>query len=256
MSATVQDIILLLGDSLTQGASAPYGFAQQLSYVYNRKLDVLNRGLSGYNTTWALPVFEQCVAKRSDRAGLPTIRLLIIWFGANDGTLPGTLQHVPLPLFTENLTKMIHLVSSPSSDYHSPETKIILLTPPPVNTHQRAADLATRTPPRPVDRDFNVTVQYAEAVRALGKKEGVPVVDVHTRLWEGCGKEEKNLTKYLRDGLHVNEEAYRLIFEDIMATIKEYYPELDHEKLEMVFPHYADINHENVAAAVQKKAIF
>lgn len=27
--------------------------------VYARKLDVLNRGLSGYNTDWALPVLEQ-----------------------------------------------------------------------------------------------------------------------------------------------------------------------------------------------------
>ena len=27
--------------------------------VYARKLDVLNRGLSGYNTEWAIPVFEQ-----------------------------------------------------------------------------------------------------------------------------------------------------------------------------------------------------
>ena len=30
-----------------------------LSDVYNRKLDVLYRGLSGYNTTWIFPVFEQ-----------------------------------------------------------------------------------------------------------------------------------------------------------------------------------------------------
>jgi hypothetical protein len=27
--------------------------------VYARKLDVLNRGLSGYNTDWAKPVFER-----------------------------------------------------------------------------------------------------------------------------------------------------------------------------------------------------
>jgi hypothetical protein len=29
------------------------------SVVYARKLDVINRGLSGYNTDWAIPVFEQ-----------------------------------------------------------------------------------------------------------------------------------------------------------------------------------------------------
>ena len=27
--------------------------------VYCRKLDVINRGLSGFNTEWAIPVFEQ-----------------------------------------------------------------------------------------------------------------------------------------------------------------------------------------------------
>jgi hypothetical protein len=35
------------------------GFAQRLAYVYARKLDVINRGLSGYNSDWAIPVFEE-----------------------------------------------------------------------------------------------------------------------------------------------------------------------------------------------------
>jgi hypothetical protein len=29
--------------------------------VYARKLDVLNRGLSGYNTEWSLQVFEKVI---------------------------------------------------------------------------------------------------------------------------------------------------------------------------------------------------
>lgn len=27
--------------------------------AYNRKMDVINRGFSGYNTDWIIPVFEQ-----------------------------------------------------------------------------------------------------------------------------------------------------------------------------------------------------
>ena len=27
--------------------------------IYNRKMDVVNRGFSGYNTEWIIPVFEQ-----------------------------------------------------------------------------------------------------------------------------------------------------------------------------------------------------
>lgn len=59
MSETVQDAILLFGDSITQGSWQPDGIAQKLAYVYARKLDVINRGLSGYNTEWGLRVFKQ-----------------------------------------------------------------------------------------------------------------------------------------------------------------------------------------------------
>ncbi|KAI0948531.1 hypothetical protein AcV7_009246 [Taiwanofungus camphoratus] len=59
MAANVEDVIMLLGDSLTQGGWEPHGIAQRLAYAYNRKLDIINRGMSGYNTDWIIPVFEQ-----------------------------------------------------------------------------------------------------------------------------------------------------------------------------------------------------
>ncbi|KIO17862.1 hypothetical protein M407DRAFT_84542, partial [Tulasnella calospora MUT 4182] len=61
MPTKIVDQILLFGDSITQGAWEEGGFAQRLAcqYVYARKLDVINRGLSGYNSEWAMPVFEQ-----------------------------------------------------------------------------------------------------------------------------------------------------------------------------------------------------
>lgn len=64
MAANVLDTIVLFGDSITQGGWQPHGFAQRLAYVYARKLDVTNRGLSGYNTEWAIPVFEQARTSR------------------------------------------------------------------------------------------------------------------------------------------------------------------------------------------------
>lgn len=80
MTTSAQDSIVLLGDSITQDGWSPYGFAQRLAseYLpvvclctasltmrfntvddYVRKLDVINRGMSGYNTDWIIPVFEQ-----------------------------------------------------------------------------------------------------------------------------------------------------------------------------------------------------
>ena len=104
--------------------------------------------------------------------------------------------------------RIIDTVKAPGSPYYAPWTRVLLLTCPPVDTIQRGADLASRDPPRGLDRDFEVTRQYAEAARLVGEKAGVPVIDVWTLLWEGCGKEEKNLAKFLYDGLHVNELAY------------------------------------------------
>lgn len=69
---------MLFGDSITQagwtegafgarlaGALPSQGFLYKndsqfyCADVYSRKFDVLNRGLAGYNTEWAIPVLEQ-----------------------------------------------------------------------------------------------------------------------------------------------------------------------------------------------------
>lgn len=76
MSAYVQDSIVLLGDSITEMGWQPYGIGQRLAGLllaispldaystfatdmYCRRLDIINRGFSGYNTEWIIPVFEQ-----------------------------------------------------------------------------------------------------------------------------------------------------------------------------------------------------
>ncbi|GJE98146.1 SGNH hydrolase [Phanerochaete sordida] len=239
MNGYVQDVIMLLGDSLTQGASDAGGFAQKLSYAYNRKLDVVNRGLSGYNTKWAIPVFTQCLARRTGTHAdglFPKVQLLTLWFGANDACLEHSPQHVPLADFAENLDTLVRAVRAPGSAHYAPWTRVVLLTPPPVNTRQRGADLAARDPPRACDRDFEVTRQYAQAVREVGARHRLPVVDVWTMLWEGCGKEEAKLDKYLSDGLHTNAEAHALIYDGLMKVIAERWPEFSPERLPMVFP--------------------
>ncbi|CAL1703746.1 unnamed protein product [Somion occarium] len=253
MAAYVQDVIMLVGDSLTQGGFVPHGFAQQLAHVYNRKLDVFNRGLSGYNTTWGLPVFEQVFAKQHEQQHVPKVRLLTIWYGANDACIPPSPQHVPLPEFSANLRTMIRSVTSPSSPHYSAITKIILITPPPVNTHQRGADLASRDPPRPLDREFETTHQYAEAVKIVGAQEGVPVIDLWTILYDACGRVEEKLSEYLYDGLHVNQKGYQVVFDEIIKTVSKHYPELHYDKLQNVFIGHADINFENLRESLQKR---
>lgn len=92
----------------------------------------------------------------------------------------------------------------------SRETRIILLTPPPVNTHQRGAALAARNPPQACDREFLVTKQYAEAVLAVAAIEHVSVVDIWSAMYEAAEDDEEKLSRFLIDGLHPNEAGYQV----------------------------------------------
>ncbi|KAI0029870.1 SGNH hydrolase [Vararia minispora EC-137] len=205
------ETVCLFGDSLTQGAWELNGLGARMAHVYARRFDVLNRGFSGYNTEWALPLLAEVLPPSPPR-------LLTIWFGANDACILPSPQHVPLSRFKENLRAMIH--AAPDS------TRVLLLSPPPVNTHQRAADLASRTPPKELDRLFDVTKSYAEAVKVVATEENVPIADVWTAVWDAAGRDEAALSAFLYDGLHLNEAGYKVTYDVVADAIAAKWPEL------------------------------
>ncbi|CAE6462707.1 unnamed protein product [Rhizoctonia solani] len=255
MAANALDCIMLLGDSLTQGGWEPGGFAQRLSYVYARKLDVINRGLSGYNTEWAIPVFEECFAKSEVQSLLPKVKLLVIWFGANDACLEQSPQHVPLPKFIENINKLVDIPTSPSSPRYSPTTRVVLVTAPPINATQRGKELGSRNPPIAPDRTHETTKAYAEAVVDIGNKRNVPVVDLWAALWKEAGEVEKGLEPLLPDGLHCNERSYAVLYNLLLETISKHYPELHFDKLPKVYPAWDEIDWENPGPSLKSRRI-
>ncbi|KAG9318860.1 SGNH hydrolase-type esterase domain-containing protein [Chiua virens] len=240
--AYTQDVILLFGDSLTQGAWDRSGFAQQLASLYVRKFDVVNRGLSGYQTDWAIPVFEQILAQQHKHRHAPKVQLLTIWFGANDAALPPSTQHVPRDRYKTNLTCLVNMVKSPTSAFYSPDTRVILITPPPVNTHQWTNG-----------RDFEETKLYAAAAKEVGAQVGVPVADAWTEIWEAAGRDEGACEKFLSDGLHLNAAGYEIVLNSITKIVEEEYPEIHHEKLQMVFIPWSDVNAEDPRSSLNKR---
>ncbi|KAJ7219125.1 SGNH hydrolase-type esterase domain-containing protein [Mycena pura] len=254
MAANIYDVIMLFGDSITQAAWTTGGFGAVLTNMYSRKLDVLNRGLAGYNTCWAIPVLEQCLATLQGQQHVPKIRMLVVWFGANDACIKPSPQHVPLPNFIENLKHMVWLVHSPESPYYSPSTKIILVTPPPVNTHQWGGNLASRDPPLALDREFETTRAYAKGVIEAAVVSKVSVVDVWTAIWKAAGEEEVALSKYLSDGLHLTPDGYTVMYEALMQTIQMEHPELHYDNLLYAFPRWDEIDWANPRPSVQKGA--
>ncbi|ORY78422.1 SGNH hydrolase [Leucosporidium creatinivorum] len=230
--------VAMLGDSITQQSWGDGGTGAALANAYQRKLDVLNRGLSGYNTAWALPVAQQWLPKTTD--SLPETALLIIWFGANDAALPPSPQALTIEEFKANLHTLISLVRSPTSPHYSPSTKILLITPPPVDAEVRGADLMARDPPRVPDRDAERTRQFAEAVKEVGKEAEIPAVDAWSRINEAAER-DGGLTKYLNDGLHLTAEGYKLVTVGVSEAIHEFISELHWDHIEQTFPHWADI---------------
>lgn len=114
----VRPSIICFGDSITQFGygkveSDYIGWVSLLSAAYTRRCDVLNRGYSGYNTRDAirlLPhIFHQqsnsFVTNKNTKEEKPvvvddihqaSIHFCTIFFGANDATIPGSDQHVPI----------------------------------------------------------------------------------------------------------------------------------------------------------------
>ena len=74
-----------------------------LSHFWSRKVDVINRGFSGYNSRWGLSVIEEVVIKYDPQ-------LVIIFFGANDAVVPEGNTFVPLSEFSDNINKMVSII--------------------------------------------------------------------------------------------------------------------------------------------------
>lgn len=115
---------------------------------------------------------------------------------------------MPLETYKANLSELIRLVQDPSSPWYSPDTHILFLTPPPVNTPQWRARQESQEPPEQLDRDNDGARKYAEAMKEVGAKSGVPVIDLWTTFWDKCGHVEERLDEWLYDGLHLNEKGY------------------------------------------------
>jgi len=125
--------------------------------------------------------------------------------GANDSVLPGKAQHVPLDRYKYNLTKLIHLVKDPSSPWHSPETRLVLITAPPIIPEEWLKHCegmwiqngSNGPKPTEIDREPSNTKKYVEACLQVGKEQGVEVVDAWTAIVnQAGGSDAESLAPY------------------------------------------------------------
>ncbi|KAK7538626.1 SGNH hydrolase-type esterase domain-containing protein [Phyllosticta citribraziliensis] len=241
------DEFLLFGDSITQ-ASAPndgFGFAAALAKAYARRLDVVNRGFSGYTTEQALKVLPRFMPT-PDHA---KVRLMTVFFGANDACVKGgsTGQHVPLETYVENLKA---ICTHDVVKAHNP--RLIIITPPPINEWKmEATDQAKGH--NGLQRTAEQTKTYANAARKVGEELGIPVLDLWTIFMSragwvageplpGCKSVPRNdlIEELMYDGLHLSPRAYEIVVEELQSLIACAYPDQIADELAPVLPNWND----------------
>ncbi|KAF4553408.1 GDSL-like Lipase/Acylhydrolase-like protein 1 [Elsinoe fawcettii] len=233
--------IILFGDSLTQ-----FSGDQSSGFAFKAALE---NGV-GYNTNLCLRVLPHIISPPS----VGRIRLFVIFLGANDARLAGTPpidQCVSLPEYVDNLKSILDHEKIAA---HKP--RFLLITPPPID--ERLCEVTDREKGFPMSRRSAAhTAAYAQAVGQLGRERSIPVVDLwsaflkasgYDTVWDGKAElpgsknleVNEKLRQLLSDGLHFTAQAYKVMFEEVMETIKAEMPELSPENLHMVFPEWKD----------------
>ncbi|PQE08197.1 GDSL Lipase Acylhydrolase family protein [Rutstroemia sp. NJR-2017a WRK4] len=249
--------IILLGDSIVQYSSYlrdGFSFTACLEEHCTRRLQVVNLGLSGYNTSHALKIFEHLIP---DPASAKVAYLLIL-FGANDACLPGgpTGQHVPLQKYKDNIKAIL---THPSVKAQNPE--ILLVTPPPINeVHLEEEDQAKGY--GSLTRLQEHTAKYSAAARDIAlefKDRRVSLVDlwqaimqkvVHsnpgatTDIYKRGTKDsgdDRIMRSLLTDGLHLSGEGYRIFWEEVRPLVGKQWSQEPLDAPSWVFPHHRQL---------------
>lgn len=248
--------ILLFGDSITQQsffADSPdgcgCGWSAHISDRYQRRADVLNRGFGGYNTGWFLR-FAATDEGRADLFEHEGVRLVTIFFGANDASDPALNErhHVPLEEYKSNIKEIVAL----SRTHFGDDVNIILISPPPVchdgrlrYQQARYKDKATGK----LERTLELSGKYAEGVKEVADELDLPLLDLWTKMqFTSSGEERSNWRQFLSDGLHLSASGNKFVGEALMNLIDQLLPDLSVRPC----PHTGIINSSSHCPEMQK----
>ncbi|VEU19786.1 DEKNAAC100147 [Brettanomyces naardenensis] len=229
------DKFVLFGDSITQyGSNETRGYSIQpaLQELYVRKLDVLNRGFSGYNSRHGRIILPKIIEAENTKS--TRVKLMTIFWGTNDAV--ETFQHVDIKEYEQNIDFMIKLAKSN-------DIKVIVLGPALHDDYTYTKRYEQGLVVFPDTAKNSVNGEYSEVAKKVATQNCVPFVDLWTLFLEYGGwkngidpdlinaKDYPKIKELLVDGVHFNPQGYRIVFDGIQKAIKTYYPDLYYEKV-------------------------
>ncbi|XP_008640085.1 PREDICTED: isoamyl acetate-hydrolyzing esterase 1 homolog [Corvus brachyrhynchos] len=209
------------------------GWGAYLAERLVRKCDVVNRGISGYNTRWAKLILPRLI---TESTSADSIVAVTIFFGANDSALKelNPKQHVPLEEYAANLKSMVQYLKSVdiSAD------RIILITPPPLQ--ESAWEKACLAKGDKLTRCNATTGQYAQACVQVARECGTDVLDLWTLM-----QKNQDFSSYLSDGLHLSTKGNSFLAAQLWSRLENKL-----SALPSLLPYWRDVDHTNPEASL------
>ncbi|ORY02869.1 hypothetical protein K493DRAFT_254511 [Basidiobolus meristosporus CBS 931.73] len=132
------------------------------------------------------------------------------------------------------------MIRSPGSRYHSPNTRILLITPPPLD--EPAWEKTCLSKGKTLDRNAETTYSYAIGCVEVAEELNIPVVNLWRLVDDSIVEEERELCEFLVDGLHLSALGNAVLAKGILAKINAVWPEIYPENMEMILPWWGDVD--------------
>lgn len=159
---------------------------------------IYNRGIGGYVTNELLQVTDVCITDLKPKK-------VFLNIGTNDLSNP----RIPISQMIENYDRILCKIEEAL-----PQTVIYLMAYYPVNYEAAAEEMKECLKIR-----TNEKIQRAnEEVKKLAQKHGQHYIDVNKNLKDEQGRLK---AEYTIEGMHIKEEGYAAIYDDVMRYVKE-----------------------------------
>ena len=190
---------VVYGQTVFAGSSLMEMFPiNKLTAEHNDSTIIYNRGVGGFVTRELLDVIDICVID------LKPSRVFI-----NIGTNDLSDSSIPIATVMNNYDKIITTLENAL-----PKVEIYLMAYYPVN--YEAADENMKKCLK-IRNNEKITAANAE-VKKLAERHGQKYIDINRNLKDKQGRLK---AEYTIEGMHINEDGYRAIYDDIMAYVKE-----------------------------------
>ncbi len=187
------------GQTVFTGSSLMEMFPiNKLLAEHNDSTVIYNRGIGGFVSCELLEMIDVCVTD------LKPSKIFI-----NIGTNDLSNSRIPISELMENYDKIISEIEE-----KLPEAMIYLMAYYPVNYEAAAENMRECLKIRNNEKIRNANTE----VKKLAEKHGQRYIDINKNLMDEQGRLK---AEYTIEGLHINEDGYRAVYNDIMGYVKE-----------------------------------